>query len=175
MNEATLLASTQKRDLEIIGSNWREVLALIERNPFSERIFYLLAHQEIASVAVVNTRGISSPPNCIGTALYIAGVSTLPYPYHAYSYELNPHMEQPGEKRWDDFFWPHEERRIPGGFVFSFCAEGDGWHAGIYLGQIGDEHILFAQHDHGGNFGVETLARNYASPDYYVPSTLLKV
>jgi len=161
-------------DVEIIGAALGEIVSLIDKNPFSERIRFLLGNQNLAKKPVKNVVGEISPPNCLGTAFFIAGVSPFNYPYHGYDFELNPHMKQPGPRKWDDCFsFGHFDRRVPGAFVFSYSVENDGWHAGIYLGIVGDEHVLFAQHGHGESFGPESLI-NYASPDYYIPKTLLK-
>ncbi len=83
-------------------------------------------------------------------------------------------MKSPdGQNDWIAAFRRHIERRAPGAFIFSFSIESDGWHAGIYLGEIRGEHIAFAQHEHGGTFGPEVIYRCYADPDYYTPSTLI--
>ena len=150
-----------------------ELKGLIAQNPFCERILFLLANPQLATTPVLNTKGRLSPPNCIGTAFFVAGVSSLPYPYHGYGFELYPHMRQPDQK-WDDFFFPHPERRIPGAFVFSYCIEIEDWHAGIYLGETRQGHILFAQRGHAEEFALETLSGNYSNPDYYIPTTLMK-
>lgn len=173
MAENILKGSIVARDFVIIGDMLKEIELLIERNPFSARMHYLLENQDLASKAVLNIRDRISPPNCIGTAFFIAGVGSLHYPYHAYSYELNLHMSSAGQTaRWDDCFRKHIERRIPGAFIFSYSLEKDDWHAGIYLGEVDGEHLSFAQHGHSGKFGPETISRNYCNPDYYLPSTL---
>ncbi|MEI8248976.1 MAG: hypothetical protein WCG07_00560 [Candidatus Taylorbacteria bacterium] len=174
LEKKTLLQTVKEHDIEIIGGAWEEAMSLIEQNPFSERIGFLLNHQEIATTPVKNMENIISIPNCIGTAFFVAGVGTLAYPYRAYDFELNPHMVQAEGSKSIDMFRQHHERRIPGAFIFSYSAGQDDWHAGIYVGKIADEHISFAQHGHGGPFCLETVARNYCRPDYYIPSTLLK-
>jgi len=162
--------SILEHDLEALVPRLDGIAELISQNPFSERIKLLLANPGWATKPVKNMMGELSAPNCLGTAFFIAGVGKFNYPYHAYDNELDEHMKQPGPKRWDDIFLPHYERRIPGAFVFS-CDFNADWHAGIYLGTIEDEHILFAQHGHGREFGPETL-RNYSNPSYYIPRTL---
>ena len=164
-------------DKDLIGMEAERIVWLINQNPFAERIWDLLLNPEIAKKPVVNKKDQLSAPNCIGTAFFVAGVSSLGYPYHAYSFELNPHMEQPKPEKEDDslfaLFRRHDERRIPGAFCFSYCVGNEDWHAGIYLGAIKDEQILFAQNGHGGNFCLQTLNRNYSGPDFYIPKTLL--
>jgi len=160
-----------EHDVNVLAYNWVDILALIGRNPFSERIKFLLEHQELSNRPVPNLAGELGVPECKGTAFWIAGVSKLDYPYQANDDELNQHMEQSGPKRWDDFFRVHNERRIPGAFCFSYSAQVDSWHAGIYLGEIGEEHVLFAQHGTGNKFGPESL-RYYSHPDYYIPRSL---
>jgi hypothetical protein len=174
LDKATLIGSVHKHNLEIIGNAWQELLPLIGQNPFSKRMFFLLTHPEIAKVRVKNRKDEIRVPNCIGTAFFVAGVGTLKYPYHAYDFELDQHMVQPGEKKWDDVFFRHYEKRIPGAFIFSYSVQQDDWHAGIYVGKVGEEHLAFTQDGPGGNFCLQTIARNYCSPDYYIPSTLLK-
>jgi hypothetical protein len=171
LNKKTICDSLEYHEKEL-GEFWQELSQLICQNPFSERIQYLMLNQHLATTPVHNTKQKYSPPNCLGTALYVAQVSTLPYPYHAYDFELNEHMES--QKSSDDIFFllgSNIEHRIPGAFVFSYCLEAD-WHAGIYLGQIHKEHICFSQHGHKGKFGPETL-RNFANPEYYLPKTLV--
>ena len=175
LDKTTIIGSIRERDMESIGNAWKELSFLMEQNPFSEKMCFLLTHKEIAKVPVENKMGEISEPNCIGTAFFVADVSALKYPYHGYDFELDPHMIQPGEKSHDDMFHQHHERRIPGAFIFSYSVQSDGWHAGIYIGKIGEEHVAFAQHGHGGSFCLETVARNYCSPEYYIPSTLLKI
>ena len=164
-------------DKEWIGTEAERIVWLINQNPFAGRIWDLLLNPAIATKPVVNKQAELSAPNCIGTALFVAGVSDLGYPYHAYSYELNPHMEQPKAAKDEDslfaLFRRHDERRIPGAFCFSYCVGSDDWHAGIYLGTVRDEQVLFAQNGRGGDFCVQTARRNYAFPDFYVPKTLL--
>jgi hypothetical protein len=48
----------------------------------------------------------------------------------------------------------------------------DGWHTGIYLGEVSGIHIAFSQHGRGGKFGPELISLSYADPDYYTPLTL---
>jgi hypothetical protein len=83
-----------------------------------------------------------------------------------------PEMK-PGHKRPSGCIFGHSENRIPGALCFSYYNKIDDWHAGIYLGIVGKEHVLFAQHGPGGAFGPESLIY-YANPDYYIPETLLK-
>ncbi len=172
LHKTLILDSVQEHDLEVIEGAWEEVLSLIEQNPFQERVSFLLAHQEISDIEVMDKRGIMQKPNCIGTALFIAGTSPFDHPHYGYSSEMNPHMEgQPGERGLIDMFRTFTERRISGAFVFSLSHYRESsWHAGIYLGQIGSEHILFAQHGYGEKFGLETLARNYYLPPSLFPS-----
>jgi hypothetical protein len=162
-------------DAEVIGKEVEAIVRLINQNPFSERIWELLLNPEVAVRKVKNKRDRLSEPNCIGTAFYVAGVSDLGYPYHAYDYELDEHMRDPGSEEEDSpLFRRFDKGRIPGAFCFSYCVSGDDWHAGIYLGALNDRHVLFAQNGRGCKFCVQTLARNYASPNFYVPRTLLE-
>jgi hypothetical protein len=156
-------------DEKIIGHISGDVVAMIDQNPFSERIKFLLANQDLAKKPVKNVNGELSAPNCIGTAFFIAGVGPFGYPYYAYD-EIRQYLEEP-ELR--NYFSEHSERRVPGAFCFSYSTEIGDWHAGIYLGMVGDEHILFAQHGYGKSFGPESLW-NYCVPTYYLPRTLLK-
>lgn len=173
--QTALEAAILSQDVGMPRGMLDEIASMIDQNPFFERIRFLLANQDLAKKPVKNVAGEFSPPNCIGTAFFIAGVGPFDYPYHAYGNELSEHMEQqPGSGRWDDAFSGHPERKIPGAFIFSYSVESDDWHAGIYLGTVGDEHILFAQHGHGESFGPELESRNYCSPSYYIPKTLLK-
>jgi hypothetical protein len=171
IDEKTIRESLYYRDKDL-GEIWREIAGLIDGNPFSERMRFLLENQHLATTPVKNLKDVVSPPNCIGTAFFVAGVSELDYPYHGYDFELNPHMKQEDNSEHDMFrlFNRHLERRIPGAFAFSYCVDAD-WHAGVYLGVVGEEHVLFAQHGHKGKFGPESL-RNYDSPTYYIPRTL---
>ncbi|MDD5165559.1 MAG: hypothetical protein PHG25_03455 [Candidatus Pacebacteria bacterium] len=175
LTKKTLFEAIHGDELEIISSGWGELLTMIESNPFSERISHLLTHQEIGQIKVRNNHGELSAPNCLGTAFFVAGVGALQYPYHAYSDELDPHLVQPEKEKLIDLFRAHYERRVPGAFIFSYSVQQDGWHAGIYIGSIGEEHVAFAQHGHGGKFCFETIARNYVRPNYYIPSTLVKI
>jgi hypothetical protein len=156
------------QDLEIIGDNLDDILSLIDQNPFSERIWYLLKNENIAKIPVKNIVGEYSPPNCIGTAFFIAGVGELDYPYHGYGFELNDHISNQS----NNFFKQYLERRIQGAFAFSYSTKIDSWHAGIYLGKIKNEHVFFAQHGHAESFGPESL-RNFSSIFYEIPKTLL--
>lgn len=175
LDEQLIIDSFSRHDMHLaeISSG---IIDLVHANPFSERLIYLLNNQDLAAGKVVNLKGIVSEPNCIGTALFIAGVSELNYPYHGYSSELNPHMKEPVIERSSmariaNMFSSHLERRIPGAFAFSYSVEIDDWHAGVYLGEVDGVPILFAQHGHKGKFGPESL-RNYSCPTYYIPLTL---
>lgn len=161
-------------DLEMLGSIISDIEKLISQNPFSERITYLINHQELSQKPVRNLKGELKAPNCIGTAFWIARVSSLNYPYHAYENELDKHMRDENDKR-DTLiktFYPNPNNKIPGAFIFSYGVEAEDWHAGIYLGSIGTKDISFAQHGVGGLFGPQSLAMNYANPQYYIPDTL---
>jgi hypothetical protein len=164
-------------DRDLIGKETERIVWLINQNPFAGRIWDLLLNPEIARKPVVNKKDLISTPNCIGTAFFVAGVSSLGYPYHAYSFELDPHMDHPRPEKDPDLrsttFCQHDERRIPGAFCFSYCVRNDDWHAGIYLGRVNDEHISFAQNGHGGDFCLQNLRGNYACPNFYIPKTLL--
>ncbi len=176
LEKASLINFFPPHDREMIGDAWDDVVALVESNPFSERMQFLFSHKDLAHKPVKNKVGRLSAPNCLGTAFFVAGVDVIGYPYHAYSFELNQHMKQPGENSDSCFLaYDHVHRRVPGAFVFSPCIHGEDWHAGIYLGQVRGEHVAFAQHGHGGSFGVETLSKNYSYPDYYIPSTLFEL
>ena len=156
------------RDAEIIKPRISEIVAFIDDSPFSKRIKFLLDNQQIGEKLVKDKDGKLSPPNCLGTAFYVAGLGLFKHPYHAREDELWEHLNQP--KRMG-YVWPYRENMIPGAFIFS-KGEGGGWHGGIYLGAIGKEDIFFAQHCHGGPFGSETL-RCYEYPAYYLPKTIL--
>ena len=145
---------------------------LIEQNPFSERIKYLLERPSLSRIPVLNLHDEMSPPNCLGTSFWIADVGKLDYPYHAYSYELDEHMGKT-ENSAKSLFNSNLERRISGAFCFSFDTRIEGWHSGIYLGTIGKEHILFGQHGHGKDFGLET-EWVFVCPEYYIPRSLKK-
>jgi hypothetical protein len=172
---AALKEGIQPRDMEILGGALEEILLLIDQNPFSERIKFLLLNQDIADKPVENIYGELSAPNCIGTALFIAGVGKFAYPYHAYEKELVKHRSyQPKSGDWEACFFGHIERRIAGAIAFSYCVVPRGCHAGIYLGKVRDRHVLFAQHNHKEKFGPESESRNHQfPPSYYIPRTLL--
>ena len=138
-----------------------EISKLINKNPFRERIIFLLENQQLANTPIKNLLGIESCPNCIGTALFIAGVSPFNYPYHAYENELDLHMNETANKF------------LPEAFVFSYNVMSDDWHVGIYLGKINEDHIAFAQHGHGNKFGPESLYCNYCTPHLYVQRNLV--
>ena len=162
-------------DLALIEDAWPEIWAMVERHPFSEQIQFLLANQDLSRKKVLNIRREMSEPNCIGTALFVAGLSPLGYPYHGLSVELGQHMKEDDGLSLAQMIWHCTvERRRPGVFIFSHCGESDDWHAGIYVGQIGNEHIAFAQHGRGRPFGFESIRQNYADAQYYTPSTLAK-
>ncbi|MES2059513.1 MAG: hypothetical protein V4438_00615 [Patescibacteria group bacterium] len=155
-----------------------EIIFLIECNPFAERMAYLLCNQEIGTTPILNKHGHNSAPNCIGTAFYVAGVEN--HPYHAHHNELDQHWQrrerQPGESDLDAMFrycfHSNLERNAPGAFIFSCARDSNDYHAGIYLGLVDKQPIAFAQHGHGGKFGVEMVWRNYESPSYHLPRTL---
>ncbi len=173
LTKDTVLAGIENGDRHILGNSLDEIMALINNNPFAKKIIYLLCNQRVATIPVRNLLGESSKPNCLGTCFYIAGVSELLYPYHAYSRELEPHVKSgrtPEEVA--TMLFPDFEKMIPGAFIFSYSSEQDDWHAGIYLGKIADVDIAFSQHGHGRLFGPEVVNRNYANPNYYIPSTL---
>lgn len=137
------------------------IINLITNNPFKERIIFLLNNQNFSRTKIKSPRGIVSCPNCIGTALFTAGITSLDFPFHGYEEYLYPHMRDETNKPFS------------GTFIFSYWAEGDNWHAGIYLGNIGENDISFAQHGHGGRFGPESLSCNYCNPSFYIPRTLM--
>jgi hypothetical protein len=170
-----LKASIESEDIKLLGEHLEAVALLIDQNPFADKIRYLIANQEIRHKAVINKLGKLSPPNCIGTAFFIAGVSEFGCPYHAYGYELDPHFNPTGKEiTWMDYHCDSKKGKQPGAFIFS-CARDtdDSWHAGIYLGQVNGDHVAFSQHGHGGKFGPELVKKNYESPYYYVPRALL--
>jgi hypothetical protein len=175
IDKAVLKASIEGNDAAVMENILEEIGLLIEQNPFCSRMSFLLANQKIAKKPVLNRQGELSAPNCIGTAFFVAGVGSLGYPYHAYEGELDTHMKTKVKVKWDDCFHDHPERRIPGSFIFSYSVENDGWHAGIYLGHVKEEHISFSQHGHGRKFGPERISGNYCSPRYYIPATLPKI
>lgn len=147
-------------DLMRLGESSKQIEQLIEVHPFSERIKFLLNNPEIAKRPVKDIYGDLSEPNCLGTSFFVAGVSKFDYPYHAYENELGQFMKQP---IYDNIF--------PGVFNFSYYAEVDSWHSGIYLGEVDYGKIFFAQHGHARDFLIESL-HNYSSPRYYIPETL---
>ncbi len=157
--ESLLEGSLSSRETLIKPKIFGEISSLINNNPFRKRIVFLLENQQLANTPIKNLLGIESCPNCIGTALFIAGVSPFNYPHRAYENELDQHMNEKTNKH------------LPGAFVFSYSAESDDWHAGIYLGKIKEDHIAFAQHGRGDKFGPESLNCNYCAPHFYVPRT----
>ncbi|MFA7252430.1 MAG: hypothetical protein WC027_01075 [Candidatus Paceibacterota bacterium] len=162
-------------DKDLILSVVESIVELINQNPFTSRIWFLLLNPEIAQKPVINKKSELKPPNCIGTALFVAGLDQIGYPYHAYDDELGDHTGEFDPEnlqgRLFSSYRRYPERMIPGAFCFSYSEDAD-CHAGIYLGQVKGEHILFAQHGAGGVFCVETLSGNYTSPDFYIPATL---
>ena len=133
----------------------------------------LIFNQHLGRNPVEDTMGNSVKPNCLGTAFFIAGVGKFDHPYCAYDRDLGEHIYLEGDEHNNPLlrhFRQHLHRRIPGAFVFSYSC--DDWHAGIYLGQIEEEPVAFAQHGIGKGFGPEVIANNFVSPDYYLPRTL---
>lgn len=173
--EENVLAGAILANDESLKCIVNEIGSLIEANPFFERIWTLLGDQSLATKPVRNKVGELSAPNCIGTAFFVAGVGAFNYPYHAYDFELAPHMKQPEEpsKSLADHFRIRRARMVPGAFCFAYHPGAESWHAGIYLGEVREENIVFAQHGHGGNFCPELVAKHYFNPDYYIPRTLL--
>ena len=169
--EAALEGAVLRDDEKVLRPILEGVALMIDQNPFSGRIWSLLTNARLATKPVLNTKGEIIPPNCLGTVFFVAGVGSFDYPYHAYDDELNQHLKQPGPKDWSDSFRIHLDRRIPGAFCFSCDGVNADWHAGIYLGLVGDEHVFFAQHGSGGIFCLE-LMRYYPNSDYYIPRTL---
>ena len=162
--EAALKRALLPLDAECIEDLFRHFALLIDQSPFSEKIWFLIINQHLSEKSVLNVKGETKPPNCLGTAFFVAGVSQIDYPYHAYDDELGPHMRQ-----------RITGAEIPeGAFCFSPNYEPDGvdYHAGIYLGKIWGAHTLFAQHGKGCRFGVESLKANFINPEYYLPGTL---
>ncbi len=158
-------------DKDTLIKNISKVERLILKNPFSERMVFLLGHQELATKRVPAVLGNESEPNCIGTLLWIAGLSKLDHPYHGYDSELEPHTKVEGDD-WGDLFRVHPERKIPGALGVSYDYNGD-CHTGIYLGEVKSTEVLFAQHGLGKRFGIET-SRCYSNLRYYIPRTLRK-
>jgi hypothetical protein len=172
METKNILEGTLAHGEQLINSDlFEDIENLISKNPFAERINYLLLNQNLATNPVRNLRDEISAPNCIGTTFFIAGLSVLGYPYHAYENELSPHMKEENKREIFDLFNPHLERKVPGAFAFSYSAEAEGWHTGIYLGEIKGMDLAFSQHGHGAKFGPESL-RMYASPKFYLPKNL---
>lgn len=173
--DTTLCGVVDPRNKDLQNITFGEIMPLINQNPFSERIRFILGDLGLATRHVLNKHNELKPPNCLGSAFWIAGVSDLNYPYHAYDYELKEHMNKNfGPKYWDSTEL-NLENAIPGAFVFSCAISLDGadWHSGIYLGQIKDRSIMFEQHCAGGSFGPESLQR-YIRPRFYIPKTLRK-
>ena len=54
-------------DKEFFLTRNEEVQQLIDLNPFSSRIRFLLDHQNLSKKSVPNSRGELKPPNCIGS------------------------------------------------------------------------------------------------------------
>jgi len=159
---------------KVSKETYEEVRRLTINNPFGDRILYLLKNQKIAKEPVLNLHGKTSPPNCIGTALWVAGVSKLDYPYHAYEDELNEHMIDEDDNR-DELIKAlrsNPKNKILGAFCFSYSVEAD-WHAGIYLGRIKEQDFLFSQNGHGKPFVIGT-SLCFANPRYFIPRTLKK-
>ncbi len=180
LTEKLIKEGIQNDDTRLFGVE-REILELIMDNPFSERMMYLLQNQQLAKIPVENSYSQMSPPNCIGTGLFVSSLSRFSHPYHAYFNELSPHLSKTPESDHDDdfetrifnfnqSFSQHYERMIPGAFAVAHSYDAD-THLGIYLGKIDGLDVLFAQHGWKGKFGPETL-RNYDSPTYYFPKTL---
>ena len=157
IDKKLLIEAISYRYIEFLEPKWESVAELIKENPFSEKMIYLLNNQWLSEKKVKNRAGTFSNPNCIGTAFFIAGACKNPY--QAFENELSKHMKS------------GMEGKIPGSFVFSYCYEMDNFHAGIYLGTIKDTDIMFSQQGYGCKFGPETEG-NYASPEYYLPSSL---
>ncbi len=169
MNITTeMIARTvSSHDEHIIIPHLNEVREMLLNHPWGERMLFLLGRQDLAKTKVhrivdgeVNFR----PPNCVGTALYVAGVGELPTPYHGYSFDLDPHVGI-------EYLGPLKHPLL----VLSVNFESSGWHAGVFLGSIGYEAIAFAQQGAGKPFGVETVRRNYVVPRFYTPAPNIRL
>lgn len=144
-------------------SNPSDIELLVSQNPFAEKIKFLINNMHLAKVPVADMFGELRPPNCIGTALFIAGVGRFEHPYHGYDTDLSETLKH-----------PRLSVAVPGSLCLFYSRKADDWHVGVYLGIYDDQHTLFAQQGPGGDFALESLLGNYASPAFYLPRTLLK-
>ncbi len=140
-----------------------EISAMIDVNPFSERIRFLLKNERLVYLPVECKPGHLCHPNCIGTTLFIAGLGKFDYPYFGYNDELDEHLKRPTLDL---------NNLIPGVFCFSWSNDIEDWHAGIYLGTLMGEQVMFAKHGYAGSFGPEFSSLNYDNPKYYLPRNL---
>lgn len=161
----TTLGYLDEGDAKILKDNLEQIGQLIIENPFFEKISFLLKNRDLAHKEVNNMHGEMRRPNCIGTALWIAGKTELDYPYHGYEDCLERVF---GWHEIHNGYWRSkfsEENATHGAMVLS-CYHGD-WHAGIYLGKVNEDHITFCKQGHdGAPFGPASF-RYYARPKFY--------
>lgn len=161
----TTLGHLDVADTKILKNYLLEIRDLIEINPFYEKIRYLLENRGLEHKKVKNVHDEMRTPNCIGTALWIAGKTKLEYPYHGYEDCLERVFG------WDEIhngYWRSkfsEEHAVPGAVVLS-CYNDD-WHAGIYLGKVNENHVTFCKQgcDYA-SFGPASF-RYYSRPKFY--------
>ncbi len=167
---------SRREEAEFFKGKEGRVIELIEYNPFVNNIHFLLNNPELARIPVLNKHGERRNPNCIGTAFFIAGISSLGYPYHAYDNELGGHRvkDDPNrsyEDKLKDTLSRNIHNKIPGAFVYSLM---DSYHVSIYLGAIEDMDIFFSQFGSIGSkrmFGTQT-ERCFGNPMFYLPTSL---
>jgi hypothetical protein len=167
--EFNYASKKEKEDLEKIEC---EILDLINQNPFVNNIYFLLKNPDLRKIPVLNKEGNRLPPNCLGTTFFIAGVSSLGYPYCAREDELSTHRKPEPEKKgpWRTMDTPNIHNKIPGALVYSYDYDYD-WHAAIYLGQVDKKDIFFSQHGKEEHFGPESR-KCFANPTFYIPLSL---
>ncbi|VVB80501.1 Uncharacterised protein [uncultured archaeon] len=161
----TTLGHLDTGDAEDFKDSLEEIRALIEANPFYEKIKFLLKNKDLQKRKVKNMHDEIRSPNCIGTALWIIGKSQLDYPYHGYDECLARLL---GWKELKNDYWGKKfskEQATPGALVIS-CYDGD-WHAGVYLGKVKNKHITFCKQGYSYSpFGPASF-RYYARPVDY--------
>jgi hypothetical protein len=172
INTETIRESLAREGIDL-SSYCEQICKLVLSNPFSDRMSHLLKNPRIAGISVLNLQEEMLPPNCVGTALYTAHESKLSYPYYGYIVEFDElaRKQKSIEKRgiWPTFCYRNDGRKIPGAVVVNYF-END-CHAGIYLGEVFNNSVFFAQAGSAGKFEIEG-ASHFSDAVYYLPRVL---
>jgi len=158
-----------EKDAKFLLANEGELVRLIETNPFSERIKYLIANPRLAVNPVPNVYGGVDIPNPLGTALYVAGVNGLDHPYSGLDPEIWEHLQDYSNGQPGDFIIsPKREREVEETRLIERVKR----HVGIYIGDVEKRQVSFSQQGKGGMFGFELVVGTYPDPEFYRPRTI---